>query len=53
MPTVHYRNYFSCFERFAMAITSSKYRKAIAILMLILSRKMRSRKLTANEKRRK
>ena len=60
MPTVRwfprgpeYRYYFSCFERFGMAKTSAKYKKAIAVLMLILSRKRRSGKLTAHEKRRK
>ena len=60
MPTVRwfprgpeYRYYFSCFERFGMAKTSAKYRKAIAVLMVILSRKRRSGKLTADEKRRK
>ena len=36
-----------------MAKTSAKYRKAIAVLMLILSCKTRSGKLTDDEKRRK
>jgi hypothetical protein len=48
-----YRYYFSCFERFRMAKTYLKYRKAIAVLMLMLSRKRRSWKLSAGEKQRK
>jgi hypothetical protein len=36
-----------------MAKASTKYRKAIAVLMLMLSRKRSSRKLTADEKQRK
>ena len=62
MPTVRwfprgpdYRYNFSCFERFGMAKTYSKYRKAIAVLMLMLSRKRRIGKLSesADEKQRK
>jgi hypothetical protein len=57
MPTVlwfprgpDYGYYFSCFERFGMAKIYSKYRKAIAALMLMLSRKKRIGKLSADEK---
>jgi hypothetical protein len=56
MPTVQwfpkgpdYCFYFRCFERFGMAKTLSKYRNAIAVLMLMLSRKRRSGKLTADK----
>jgi hypothetical protein len=40
-------------ERFGTAKTSSKYRNAIAVLRLMLSRKRRSGKLTADKKQRK
>jgi hypothetical protein len=60
MPTVRllprgpdYRCYFSCFEIFGMTKTDSKYRMAIAVLILMLSRKRRSGKLSADEKQRK
>ena len=60
MPTVRllprgpdYRCYFSCFEIFGMTKTDLKYRMAIAVLILMLSRKRRSGKLSAGEKQRK
>ena len=60
MPTLlcfpggrEYRYFFSCFEQFGISKTKMKYKKAIAVLLFIISCKKRHGLLTSNEKLRK